>query len=253
MPLKNLKRIVLVGHDNEGSAHLFKTISEAFPEAQFLLVLGQGLYYKKTFLGSVIKLLKEASFLFVLVRFIELIRFKLTGKTMVALAREKNISIMRTSDINSEESVKQIKAFTPDLLVSLFTMQIYKQAILDVPKYGAITSHPSILPQYRGLEVFFWVLANDEKETGVSVFFISERIDAGAVIGQEIVPITREMTVASLYRTITEIGGRLLVTAMSQIDEGRTVVIPQIGKGSYYSMPDRESVRRFRNFGRKFF
>ncbi|OGB20919.1 MAG: hypothetical protein A3I66_20185 [Burkholderiales bacterium RIFCSPLOWO2_02_FULL_57_36] len=253
MDLKKIKRIVLVGHDNEGSAHLLKMITDAYPETQFLLVIGQGLYYRKTYIGSIIKLLREASFLFVLVRFIELMRFKFFGETMIAHARKKNISIMHTSDINSEESLKQIRDFRPELLISLFTMQIYKKPVLEIPTFGAITSHPSILPNYRGLEVFFWVLANDEKETGVSVFFLSERIDAGAVIGQELIPISQDMSVASLYRKITEIGGHLLVQAISQIDEGLTVTIPQVGKGSYYSMPDREAVRRFQRLGRKFF
>ena len=132
-------------------------------------------------------------------------------------------------------------------------MQIYKQDVLDIPKYGAITSHPSILPKYRGLEVFFWVLANDEKETGVSVFFMNERIDEGQVIKQEIIPITDNTTVASLYTTVTEIGGQLLIGAILDIDKDTVKLIPQFGEGSYYAMPDRDSVRRFLKLKKKFF
>jgi folate-dependent phosphoribosylglycinamide formyltransferase PurN len=253
MELQKIRRIVLVGHENEGSEHLFRAVTGAYPHAEYMLVVGQGLYHGKSFLASVLKLLREASWLFVFVRFLELLRFKLTGRTMEGHARKHGMRVMHTRNINSQESLRLISEFQPDLLVSLFTMQIYKKDVLAIPKYGAITSHPSILPHYRGLEVFFWVLANDENETGVSVFFLSERIDAGAVIGQERVPITPQTSVASLYRTITEVGGRLLVAAIADIDAGTTRTYPQEGQGSYYSMPDRASVRRFLRLGRKFF
>jgi methionyl-tRNA formyltransferase len=253
VPLERIRRIVLVGHENQGSSQLFKMVTSTYPDAEYMLVVGQGLYYKKSFIGSIIKLLREASLLFVFVRFLELLRFKFGGDTMEKHARTLGMSVMHTHDINSEESRRLISQFAPDLLVSLFTMQIYKKDVLGIPKYGAITSHPSILPKYRGLEVFFWVLANDEDHTGVSVFYLSERIDAGVVIKQEIVPITPETTVASLYRTITDVGGRLLIGAIHDIDKGNTKTFPQIGEGSYYAMPDRQSVRRFLKLGKRFF
>lgn len=251
--LTRIRRIVLVGHDNEGSARLFEIITSAFPECEFLLIESRGLYYKKSFIASVIKLLKEASWLFIFVRVLELLRQKFFGNTLSRLAQERRVPLISTYDINSDKTLGQLEAFAPDLLVSLFTMQIYKSRVIHLPTYGAITSHPSILPNYRGLEVFFWVLANDEKETGVSVFFLSERIDDGRVIWQERVSINERTTVASLYKLITEIGGRGLVESIRAIDDGRTKTIPQVGVGSYFSMPDRAAVKRFLKLGGKFF
>lgn len=251
--LNNIRRIVLVGHDNEGSSRLFEVITNAFKGCDFLLVESRGLYYKKSFATSVIKLLKEASWLFVFIRFLELLRHKIFGNTLASLARMRDIPLIQTYDINSTKTIDQIEAFEPDLLVSLFTMQIYKNRVISIPKFGSITSHPSILPNYRGLEVFFWVLANNEKETGVSVFFLSERIDDGQVIWQERVEIDEQTTVSSLYKSITEIGGKGLVDSIVAIDQGTTRSIPQEGRGSYFSMPDHSAVKRFLKLGRKFF
>ena len=101
--------------------------------------------------------------------------------------------------------------------------------------------------------MFFWVLANNEKETGVSVFFLNEKIDAGKVFEQQSILITEEMTVASLYNTITDVGGELLVKGVKDIDSDNIVYISSEGEGSYYRMPDRSSVWRFFKLGRKFF
>ena len=253
MTLKKVRKIVLVGHDNEGSARLFEIITTSFREAEFLLVIGRGLYYKKSFIASILELLRKASWLFVAYRFLELVKFRFIGESLEKRGRRRNIPIIYTYDINSLETVDQIEEFGPDLLVSLFTMQIYKAPVLQIAKCGSITSHPSILPKYRGLEVFFWVLANNEKETGVSVFFIDEKIDAGKVFEQQVIPIPPEMTVASLYQAVTDVGGDLLVKAIRDIDADEISYIKAEGKGSYYHMPDRGAVRRFLKSGRKFF
>jgi folate-dependent phosphoribosylglycinamide formyltransferase PurN len=251
--LNRIRKIALVGHDNEGSARLFEMITSAFPECEFLLIESKGLYYKKSFLSSVYKLLKEASWIFVFVRFLELVKHKIFGCTLKQLAYKKNIKSISTHDINSDIAIQQMLCFSPDLLVSLFTMQIYKNKVINLPTFGAISSHPSILPAYRGLEVFFWVLANNEQETGVSVFELSERIDEGRVIWQQGVTIDQAATVSSLYKLITEIGGCGLVDAIRCIDTGTTQTFPQTLPESYFPMPDRASVLRFLKNGRKFF
>jgi folate-dependent phosphoribosylglycinamide formyltransferase PurN len=250
---ERIRRIALVGHDNEGSARLFDAITDAYPDIEFLLVISQGLYYGKSTVASIIKLLREASWLFIAFRFIELMKYRLTGETLSVRARKKNIRIVFTRDVNSPQFIEQIKIYEPDLLVSLFTMQIYKDELLSVPRFGGITSHPSILPQYRGLEVFFWVLANGEEETGVSVFFLTSQIDEGKVFEQEVVPISPEISVASLYRIITEIGGRLLIKGIYDLDQDQINFYPPRGVSSYYAMPDRASFRRFLQTGRSLF
>lgn len=242
-----------MGHDNDGSAMLFEKILASFPEARYCLVITRGLYYRKSLLASIIKLLKEASWLFLVWRFWELTKYRIRRESLRQKALRLEVPVLYTYDINSQETCSEIQQFEPDLLISLYTMQIYEAPVLKIAQYGSISCHPSILPHYRGLEVFFWVLANEEKETGVSVFFLDEKIDAGPVLEQQVVEITAEMTARSIYQTITEIGADLLVRAVRDIDGGTVEFISSVGTGSYYRMPDRDAVRRFRSLGRKFF
>ncbi len=251
--LVRIRRIVLVAHDNQGSASLFEDVVSAYPDVQFLLILGTGLYYKRSFLGSVIKLLREASWIFVAVRFIELLHYRMRRRTLARMAAARGIPVVYVRDINAPESISVLRDFAPDVLVSLFTMLIYRAPALAVPRLGAITSHPSILPTYRGLEVFFWALANGEKKTGASVFFIEPKIDAGRVFEQEEVDIAPDETVASLYSKITVLCGRLLVKGIRDLDADTLTHFAPCGEDSYFPMPTRAAYRRFRDRGGRFF
>ena len=179
--------------------------------------------------------------------------YTLRGDTIVRECRRRGIPIIFTKDINSERVLSALRDYQPDLMVSLYTMQIYRKDIIGVPRYGSITSHPSMLPDYRGLEVFFWVLVNDESETGVSVFYLTGKVDVGGVISQEIIPILDTYSVSDLYSIVTEVAGRLLVQAISDIDTNCVKTFKVSGEGSYYPMPTREAVSRFRKLGKRFF
>jgi methionyl-tRNA formyltransferase len=249
--LSRIERVLLVGHDNPGSARLFERVVGAFPGVRFGLVIGQGLYYGRSFAASVVKLLREASWTFVVHRCLDLCRHRLRGASLRQHASRLGVPVLCTADINAEPALGWIRGFAPDLLVSLFTMQLYRRTALEIPRFGAIGTHPALLPRYRGLEVFFWVLANGEKETGVSGYFLSERVDDGPIFEQRVVPITPATTVDSLYREITEIGADVLIRGIRDIDAGTVRRLPQAGEASYYRMPDRAAMRRFRRLGRR--
>ena len=251
--MDRINSIVLVGHENSGSFHLFRKILDSFPQVTLTLVITTGLYYRRTFLGSIWKLVKESSILFCVVRFAELARYRIASATMRRECKRRGIRVITTRDINAPETIAELKAIGPDLLVSLYTMHIYRADVLAVPRFGAIGCHPSIFPNYRGLEVFFWAMANNEDTTGVSVFAIDRKVDAGRVLRDETMPIRPEQTMNDVYRMITECAGRLLVAAIRDIDEGRATYRTPEGAGSYYPMPTREAVRRFLRSGKRFF
>lgn len=258
MPQENfetdrIKRIVLAGHDNSGSRILFEKIYNSFKKCEYLMIIAHGIYYQKSFLSSIIKLLRESSFIFLFFRFLELLKYYLHGDTVLKRCRQLGIPVIHTKDINSQKILLILKKYNPDILVSLYTMQIYKKDILNIPKYGCITSHPSILPYYRGLEIFFWVLANDERETGVSVFYLNGEIDAGRVIRQRKILIPRSSSVFGLYKILTEVAGELLVQAINDIDKNQVTIIIPKGRGSYFPMPTREAVKRFLKAKKRFF
>ncbi len=247
-----VKKIVIVGHDNYGAREIFENIVNTHSELEFLLIITTGLYYKKTFFNSVVKMLKEASIPFCFNRFIELAKYKIKGDTLYSRANKRNISVFFTDDINGDHAIGMIKKFSPDLIISTFTMHVFKQQTINMSRIATIGCHPSILPHYRGLEVFFWALANRETSSGVSVFYLSEKIDQGQVILQEKFEITDTETVESIYMKLTEVAGRLLSDAVKKIIRNES--FPEIfshDKGSYYPMPTHIAYKKFKASGRK--
>ena len=205
--MNRINKIALIGCENSGSRKLFEAITYRYWRCEYMMVFTDGLYYKKSFMASVIKVLKEASWLFIFVRFYEVMIYRIKGDTITKKCKQLDIPFIHTKDINSEQILEKVREFAPDIIVSLYTMQIYKNGILSIPIYGAINSHPAKLPEYRGLEVFFWQMANSEKETAVSVFYLTDKVDVGEVIEQETVPILDTYSMQNLYDVITEVAG----------------------------------------------
>lgn len=242
------RTIALVGHDNYGSREIFTRIykENRSSDIQFILFISTGLYYKKSFVQSVIKLLKEASFLFCLIRFLEGLLYKFRGDTLLKRAKDLGVTIYFTEDINSSTSHEIFKCHEVELVVSMFTMQIFNQKTIDLPKLGTIGTHPSVLPQYRGLEVFFWMLVNREPQAGVSVFFLSPKIDAGRVFLQELFKIETDESVDSIYKKLTKISAGLLSSAVKKVlNKEELQFVSASGVGSYYPMPTRAAFRKF--------
>lgn len=123
-----------------------------------------------------------------------------------------------------------------------------------MPDQGAINLHGALLPDYRGLLPSFWVLANGETHTGATVHDMSERVDQGAVLLQERVPIRDDDTVHTLVqRAKVEVGGRLLVRALGLVEQGTAAPRPMApAAGRAFGYPDAGAVRRFRARGRRF-
>ncbi len=245
-----IKKVVFIGHDNFGSREIFSRFIIEHPQIEFFLIITQGLYYKKSTATSIIKLLKEASFWFSVSRFIELLKYKLKNDTLEKRAKKAGVKIYFTKDVNNARSNRIISDFSPDVIYSSFTMNILKQRTINLSKVASIGCHPSILPHYRGLEVFFWALANGESKSGCSVFNISEKIDSGQVILQEEFDIVSNETVDSIYKKLTEICAKLMSLSLTKLINGEKFeIIPSLGKGSYFPMPTKECYKKFKNRG----
>lgn len=170
-----------------------------------------------------------------------------------AVARRYRTPLVRVDDVNDESNLARLKESGVDLVVSIAAPQIFGPRLLALPAHGCINIHNGLLPAYQGMLPSFWVLANDERYTGTTVHFMNEAIDAGDIILQERMRITGDDTLHSLVcRTKIEIGPRLLLEAISQIEAGTVEAKPMSGDGSYFSFPDRDAVARFRGHGRKF-
>lgn len=247
-----IKKLVFIAHDNYGSREIFTRLVQDHPDVEFNLIITQGLYYRKGFIASVFKMLREASFWFCFHRFLELTAYKLKGDSLESRAKKFGVTIYKAIDVNDKVSNDFIRSVAPDVIFSTFTMHILKKNTIALSRVATIGCHPSILPEYRGLETFFWVLANGEKTSGVSVFYVSEKIDAGQVIMQEPFNVTDNETVESIYSKLTGICARLLSETLSGLKSNRQFSIyPQQGKGSYFPMPTKEAYKRFKKSGKK--
>ena len=115
------------------------------------------------------------------------IKSKLTSSNQLRkLLEEKKIPVIElTQNINKPESVAAIRSYQPDLLISILGNQIFKEPIINLAPKGCLNLHTALLPKYRGLMPTFWVLKNNEKYTGVSVFFVDKGIDSGPIVVQK--------------------------------------------------------------------
>lgn len=209
---------------------------------------------KETFLKKVIKTLKifgQGFFIFYALKFII---SKVFSKSVSKVLQNFKVPIIKLNgSINSKKNLEIIKSYNPDLLVSILGNQIFKKPLIDLAPKGCINLHTALLPKYRGLMPTFWVMKNNEKYTGVSVFFVDEGIDSGPIIAQEKVEIGNK-TQQELIKETKQIGMNLILKSIDLIakDELKLIENPDSEK-SYFSFPTREDVKEFKQMGNKFF
>jgi len=166
-----------------------------------------------------------------------------------------HIPCVNVEKINTRDFRGNLDALHVNLIVSIACPQILRKSILKLPEHGCINVHYGLLPEYRGLYPSFWVLANGESETGVTVHYMAEKIDAGDILLQLREKINPDDTFYSLVRRLkTTVGPEALIKALGKIRAGDMDVIRnEHEKGSYYTFPSKEAMRKFRASGRKWF
>ena len=177
----------------------------------------------------------------------------LSRKSLIAILREHQVPILfRRGSINSEESIALIEKERPDLIISIAANQIFKSKLINLPRFGILNLHSSLLPKYRGLLPSFWVLRNGERESGVSVFFVDEGIDSGPILVQERIQIDG-LRQSELIAKTKMLGMEALVNAVQKIMKNQLETIPNAdSESSYYHFPTRADVRAFYLKGGRF-
>ena len=170
-----------------------------------------------------------------------------------SLCKRYKVPYMSVKNVNSNDFREFLKERDIDVLISVACPQILKRKILRIPRKGCINVHYGLLPNYRGQYPSFWVLAHGQRETGVSVHYMVEKVDAGDILVQIKEKILPEDTFYSLVgRLKTTIGPQALIMALEKINRSENSVIKNDpGKGSYFSFPTRIDMAQFRSRGRK--
>lgn len=177
-----------------------------------------------------------------------------SSKKVDSVLIENNIpKIVLDKPINNDASVEMIKKFEPDLLISILGNQIFKQPIIDLAPKGCLNLHTALLPIYRGLMPTFWVMKNDEKYTGVSVFYVDEGIDSGPIVVQAKVEIGNR-TQEELILYTKKLGMEAIAKAVDLIEHDNVQLIENdADKKTYFSFPTKEDVEEFLRKGKRFF
>ena len=135
------------------------------------------------------------------------------------------LPVFQPVKIKTEEAVKELSEYKADIFVVAAFGQILSKEILDMPRYGCINAHASLLPKYRGASPIQWAIMQGESESGVTIMQMDEGLDTGDMLTKAVVPILDTDTGESLHDKLASAGAELLLDTLSLIEEGR--VVPQ--------------------------
>lgn len=141
---------------------------------------------------------------------------KLNESDVKKYAQKQNINILQPDNLKDEGFINEVKKLDPDLIIVVAFRKIPKE-IFSIPKYGTINLHASLLPNYRGAAPINWCLINNETKTGVTTFFINEKIDQGDILLQEELIISNEDDFGLLYNKLSKVGAKLLVKTIKKV------------------------------------
>jgi methionyl-tRNA formyltransferase len=156
---------------------------------------------------------------------------KLQPSPVKVIALEAGLPLLQPERARHPEFLAQLKQLAPTLIVVAAYGQILPASILELPRFGCINVHTSLLPKYRGAAPIQWALINDEKETGVTIMKMDAGLDTGDILSQEVTPIGLEDDAQSLHDRLAKLGAELLLRTIVGYVEGGIVPRPQPTEG----------------------
>ncbi|WP_068616772.1 methionyl-tRNA formyltransferase [Paenibacillus tuaregi] len=159
----------------------------------------------------------------------------LTPTPVKEAALAHGLPVLQPQRMRSPEAVQELAAYEPDLIVTAAYGQILPKAVLDMPKYGCLNVHGSLLPKYRGGAPIQRSIINGEKETGITLMYMAEGLDTGDMIAKSVVPIEDEDTSGTLFQKLSLAGAKLLKEQLPLVINGSAARIPQNDEESTYA------------------
>ena len=150
------------------------------------------------------------------------------GKTLMAtpvkeVALKHQIPVYQPKRVREAGFTETLGRLAPDVIVVAAFGQIITKEILDIPRFGCINVHASLLPAYRGAAPIQWAVINGEKESGVTIMQMDEGLDTGDMIDKVVVPLAQDETGGSLFDKLSQAGARLCVKVLKDLEEGNAV------------------------------
>jgi len=151
---------------------------------------------------------------------------QLNQSAVKTYALSKGLTVLQPTNLKNENFIAQLEALNANLQV-VVAFRMLPKVVWQMPEYGTFNLHASLLPNYRGAAPINWAIINGETKTGVSTFFIDEKIDTGEMILQKEVEISKSETAGKLHDKLMHIGSALVVDTLNLIQNDNVVTIPQ--------------------------
>lgn len=142
-------------------------------------------------------------------------------------ALKHGLQIFQPEKIKEESAVNTLKSFEADIYVVAAFGQILSQEILDIPRFGCINIHASILPKYRGAAPIQFAILEGDEETGVTIQQMNAGMDTGDIIAIKTIPITETDTAGSMFDKLMMLGAELVTETLPRIEKGEITPVPQ--------------------------
>jgi methionyl-tRNA formyltransferase len=160
---------------------------------------------------------------------------KLTPSPVNILAGKLDLPVLQPARARDEKFIAELRELKPDLLVVVAYGQILPQSILDLPRFGCLNVHTSLLPKYRGAAPIQWAIANGESETGVTIMKMDAGLDTGPILTTRRTQILPTDDSQSLHDRLAQLGAELLIETIPDYVAGKIQPQPQPAEGSTYA------------------
>lgn len=150
-------------------------------------------------------------------------------------ALELGIPVCQPLKVREESFMIQLRAFAPQIIVVVAFGQILPKQVLELPEYGCVNIHASLLPKYRGAAPIQWAVIDGEKETGVTTMKMDVGLDTGDMLEQVKITLDEKETGGSLFHKLSVLGGELILSTLKKIENGSVMPVPQKDEGSSYA------------------
>lgn len=141
-------------------------------------------------------------------------------------SNEQQITLLQPEKLREETFISELESLRADLFI-VVAFRMLPKIVWSMPKLGTFNLHASLLPNYRGAAPINWAIINGETKTGVTTFFLNEKIDCGAILQQQEVEIKPEYNIENLYNILMEVGSRLTTKSVDMIADGEVSTIEQ--------------------------
>ena len=144
---------------------------------------------------------------------------KLNESAVKKYALENNINVLQPTNLKNEDFLKTLKSLNANLQI-VVAFRMLPKVVWNMPKYGTFNLHASLLPQYRGAAPINWAIINGETKTGVTTFFIDDKIDTGAIILQDETSIEKTDNAEDLHDRLMSLGAKTVLKTVERIQNG---------------------------------